>query len=613
MINPLIPLQTHHSLRFLIPVFLLFILVGIAGSAPEYVLSGLARHLSETSLAHTPAGDISALDVVMFDSMTNRSIAAVPIEALLEPSTLRAERYLTDITRVIQDLVVMDRVARTTDTPPDPDRLRSMIYGAAEAVWVESVIQPDVVVHPADIHHYYLAHPELFLQRIEAQVRYIFIRVRDTLNPGQRRQAREQLEMIASGIRRGEMNFKDAAAQYSDADSSSVGGLIPPFYNGTYFQEFEDASFLLDESGGLSRVFPGPGGYYLIQLVSRSQPSNIAIETVSGEIRQKLTREHIRHFYAQHFRKIREDTVVQDRSGLWEYLARTVPIAEFESRDLGRKEFHKLFGNMIGSDYSVDMGAVVHHIRGWIEGEMILVELGKLGLDSHSWIERARELATIKLQADRVLVDRVPPGRYNSEESAIRTLDENTEFRKYLRRCRLVSVLLEMEEFDKLPEPELKTVQGRMNDYADQLRSGTLPGLPDALDLAGWMNRVRTGQVDMDSGLKELEYTRKTEKPEGFEVSFHDLDWVSLLPGNPLLEPIGTMDSGGITGPQAHSPNPVPSMSFYLIIDSEPISYDEIGRIPLSLQTLALNAELSRMLEDERNQIPAEDRIRTLF
>jgi len=613
MMNPRTRLQPHHFLLYLFPGLQLIIFTAVCASPPEYVLSGQARALSEKVLATTPAGEISALDVAMFNVMSSPLFGMVPIDVLLEPETLRADIYKHDIKGVILDIVVMDSLARPMDSTFDPDRLRAMTYGAAQAVWVESVIQPDVVVHLADIHRYYLAHPELFLQRREATVRYIFIEVRDTSKPGRRRQAREKLEKIAREIRLNEVKFEEAALQYSDAESASGGGLIPPFLNGTYFQQFEDAAFQLDQPGQISPVFPGPGGYYLIQQVSTSPPRNVAIEMVSGEIHRRLTREHVRHFYAHRLGKIREETIVHDRSPLWEYISFTAPIAEFDSRVLSRKMFHELYGNMIGADYTVNRAAVIRQVGGWIEGEMIISELAEQGLDSHPWIERAHELASIRLRAADVLVDRISPDHYESEQAAIRTLEEHGEFREYLRRCRLASIHVEIAVFDQLPEPEQKSMQTQMDNYTDQVRSGRLPGFPDPLDLGDWMDRVRTGSVGIKPGLEELDDTRKTSTPGGLYVTFDDLGWVDLLPGNPLRDVIEERQIGDIIGPKIHSPIPLPSMLFYLIIDSEPIPYEDISREPLSLQTLALNAEIDLQIESERDRILGESAIRTYF
>ena len=275
--------------------------------------------------------------------------------------------------------------------------------------------------------------------------------------------------------------------------------------------------------------------------------------------------------------------------------------------------FHKLYGNMIDADYTVNRAAVTRQVGGWIEGEMIISELAEQGLDSHPWIERAYELASIRLRATDVLVDRISPGHYESEQAAIRTLEEHGEFREYLRRCRLASIHVEIAVFDQLPEPEQKTMQIQMDNYADQVRSGRLPGFPDPLDLGDWIDRIRTGSVGIKPGFEELDDTRKTGITEGLHVTFDDLGWVDLLPGGSLRDVIGERQIGDIVGPKIHSPASVSSMLFYLIIDAEPIPYEDISREPLLLQTLALNAEIDLQVASERDRILGESAIRTYF
>jgi len=71
------------------------------------------------------------------------------------------------------------------------------------------------------------------------------------------------IEDIDSRIQSGELDFTQAAVDYSDCPSSADGGMLGEFGRGAMVPAFEDAAFSLPV-GGMSGVVETQFGYHLI-------------------------------------------------------------------------------------------------------------------------------------------------------------------------------------------------------------------------------------------------------------------------------------------------------------------------------------------------------------
>ncbi len=71
------------------------------------------------------------------------------------------------------------------------------------------------------------------------------------------------IEDISSKIQSEELDFVQAAVDYSDCPSSADGGMLGEFGRGAMVPAFEEASFALPV-GGMSGVVETPFGYHLI-------------------------------------------------------------------------------------------------------------------------------------------------------------------------------------------------------------------------------------------------------------------------------------------------------------------------------------------------------------
>src|SRR5690606_32754467 len=146
------------------------------------------------------------------------------------------------------------------------------------------------------------------------RVRYIFKKSAETDDID----VQDDLEATLNGIRAdvlaGRVKFEDAARQHSEAPSAKRGGEVPPFQHGELFFRFEYAAAEL-EPGGVSEVFRGPGGYYLVQLLEVVQPEE---PSLSNPRQAKLVEEGVSRQVLKAAFDIRMRDMLEERRRLTE-------------------------------------------------------------------------------------------------------------------------------------------------------------------------------------------------------------------------------------------------------------------------------------------------------
>jgi len=570
-------------------------------TAPEYALSGRSEELSKTVLAQSPMGPITALDVLMFDDLTSRGIAKIDLEVLLSPKAVENENEIPAVRSEVEDLVALEAVARRAGSwQPAADRLRVMTFGAAEAAWIQQTVVPQVKVLDPDINRYYLAHPEKYIHQQRIQVRYIFNAVGKstdiTSQTEAQAKARSTLDALATQIRGGGMTFEEAARKNSEADSAREGGLLPPFNRGDFFPEFENQAYGLDTPGQMSPIFDGPGGVYLLQLVQKWPMRNIPIEEVAGEIRTELQHDHVRHYYPDMLDKIMAKHVSRNSAPWWDYIDHAVPIAQYGKAQLSREDLMRFYGDPTDTKFQTRFEVVSSGTAGWMEGEAIMQDIEKRGMADHQWIQRARELATIRLRADHVLAQEAPPASYATVQAARAALQAHPDYMKSLRAVHLLRFSVRTETDPKMtPSRERSAV--RLAQALDaQVGEGFAPTSPEPLRLA---TRVAATPPGDDAAflrlMKELDTAVGGKQWPDVHMDVTDAGWQAIMPGSPWSRLLVGKGRGDVSAAQ-----PAGKITFrYLIVEDKPLDLKPYESQPLVLQSLAVQAESRAIVQHE--------------
>lgn len=592
-----------------------------APAAPEYALSGRAAELEKSVLAQTSSSQITALDVLMLDDMRDHAIKEIPIEAWLKPTSLEATPYRPAMKAIVDRLLAYQALAaKAGNWQPDAGVLAAKSYGAATAVWSEYVVKPTVkvmeVTDPAsgrtsgDIDRYYLAHPEKYLRRLRAQVRYIFMDV-DPTDYNDRVKTRAKLETLASDIKEGKIKFDEAARKYSQAPTAAEGGLLPPFYNGTFFNEFDRQTFLLDQPGNMSPVFGGPEGYYLLQLVQTWPSRNIPIGEVRDEIRKTLRHDHVRHYYSYELIQLARKELILNYASQWNYLNLEAPVVQLDGKKLMRADFFRYYGNPIGSSYETRITEILAGAAAWAEGQLVTKDLAAHGLAGHPWIQRARELAAWTLKAEHTYAMQIPAEAY-TQANAMQTIKNDKMFIQGLRSAHLVEFQIQAKISKKVTEkakniaeplapsesqPAIQTeASGLIENIISQMTgNATLPTEPTPVDLAEWFKTAGTTQGQLSSAIENLQQMVNNTPWPGIDVKIKDKDWVDCVPGTPWYDQLKDVAVGAVTKPVR-----IANLVYLeLPIAERTIDLRDWEAKPLLLRALAFQIEASKIFSGE--------------
>lgn len=587
--------------------FILFALAAAtASAAPEYALSGQATLLEKSVLARTPAGPVTALDVLMLDDMRDRTLTAIPIKAWLNPTSLEATPYRLAIKTGVERLLAYQDLAKKAGAwQPPADDLRVKSFGAAMAVWVENAVKPEVKVLDADIDRYYLAHPEKYLRRMRAQVRYVFMAA-DMSSLTMKMHTSQRMDALAQDIRDGKITFEKAAREFSEAPSAEQGGLLPPFYNGTFFDEFDKQTFQLEKPGSVSPSFVGPEGYYLVQLVQTWPPRNVPISEVHEDIRQMLSLDHVRHYYNYLMAKLALKHYVQNYASQWNYLNLQAPIVQINNLNLSRPDFLRFFGNPIGTDYAARMPDIGRDANYWVEGETVMEELKTRGLTQDPMIQRATALAALPLKADQVYKAQIPPEVF-SPAKAMDTIRNNKQFIQGMRAARLIE--FEIQPKSKKKESKSKAgplggkpaaaatddseISTQMDTISKQLAQETLPTEPTPVKLTDWALK-EAGQLDqLSTDLDALQTLIDNTPWSDVKIKVRDKDWVDSIPGTSWYNQLKAVSVG-----QVSQPLKIGDSSFqYLVVAERPVDLKNWEAKPILIRSLAFQIEAAMIFQ----------------
>ena len=112
------------------------------------------------------------------------------------------------------------------------------------------------------------------------------------------------LEILAK-IESGEMNFGDAAREYSSCPSGQRGGNLGDFGRGQMVPEFEAAAFALGEGEVTKAPVKTQFGYHLIKLNSKSEASVMPYEDIAPQLTDMVLNEKRREAYERKINQLK--------------------------------------------------------------------------------------------------------------------------------------------------------------------------------------------------------------------------------------------------------------------------------------------------------------------
>jgi hypothetical protein len=579
-------------------VVVLLMMTASAWAAPRWVTSGRLTELDATVLAADSEGPISALDVLLYLDMARHPSREVPAEYWVAGYEGRPPEIEDAMRDGVEEYLAARALAREAPEVEIPEFLeRRLIHAAAQAAWVELAVVPEIVVEDEDVHYYYIVNSEQYTSRRQTQVRYVFMEIPEGSSPVVSSEIQSRMDDLRERILGGEITLEAAARLYSDAPSGKDGGLIPPFSSGEYFPEFERNAFGLVKVGDMSPVFLGPGGVYLLQLVAEStRPERRPIGEVEDDIRAVLRYAHVEPYYRTLYGKLAMYRLIDDFAVLWEYIDRTSPVARVERAELSRDQLLRINPSIIGARYDVRGGLLSIETESWIEGELILQELERLGESGHRLVERARRIAAVHLGSKEALRRRVDWTRVDSPESALDTLRSLSPVASGVPEARVIRVLMLPDDTDPAAIGRRALIQDTMRRLSETVTEGYLPTRPEPTEFAG---ALTTAAGQSDEAVEDLVATYNAQldavRWPDVRISIEDLGWIEALPGLSRHPVIPTLAAGEVSLGQTFGSG----LEFFLVGAIRSAETTPWVEFPLVLQVSAYETEIGRLMREE--------------
>jgi peptidyl-prolyl cis-trans isomerase SurA len=162
---------------------------------------------------------------------------------------------------------------------------------------IEAAIRPTVSMSEEKIREYYQNHKNNYLFP-EVRVSQILIRVPPEATPKDREQAKEKVETVLQGLRKG-TPFEELASRYSDdTASASSGGDLGFFKKGEMVPMLEAVVFSM-KAGEVSEVIQSSQGFHILKVTDIRAGSIAPFEEIKAQVTDDYYREEVIRLYAK--------------------------------------------------------------------------------------------------------------------------------------------------------------------------------------------------------------------------------------------------------------------------------------------------------------------------
>jgi peptidyl-prolyl cis-trans isomerase SurA len=156
---------------------------------------------------------------------------------------------------------------------------------------VHREIKSKVAISDEEIGEYYRKHREIYEGKETVRIKQILLPLPKGADPAVKEKLRADAEALHKRLLDGEP-FEVISANYSQGPAANTGGDIGYIEKGMMLHEVESVAFNLPLNQ-ISAVIESPVGFHLIRVIDRRGAGIKSIESVRGEIREKLDMEKV--------------------------------------------------------------------------------------------------------------------------------------------------------------------------------------------------------------------------------------------------------------------------------------------------------------------------------
>lgn len=162
-------------------------------------------------------------------------------------------------------------------------------------------IRQRVNISPEQVQRYYEEHQEEFAQPAAIKVRHIFFALPASASEADAQHTLEKVQEAQKRLADGD-DFEDVAEDLSEGPEASEGGLLGLMRKGQMQDEIEEVAFSL-KSGEVSEPVRSAAGVHILKVDERESESQVPIEDVREQIKERLYAEAIESRFQQWIEK----------------------------------------------------------------------------------------------------------------------------------------------------------------------------------------------------------------------------------------------------------------------------------------------------------------------
>jgi parvulin-like peptidyl-prolyl isomerase len=397
-------------------------------------------------LARSRFGNVTEADLYLWMLLRESKNKPYLPESLEKARTAAEKSNISKALRAEIDDYVFYNYGMPQFAPKTPahatDELKQHIYALPgyQLAYLLRMVQPQICIQPQDRVKYLQEHRGEVVAPEQWRVRYIMLKSAEEAPIEQRDQVELKLQRLRKQILDEEISFEDAAKAQSEAPSAEKGGEIPPFRKGELAFEFENAAANL-QPGGVSEVFIGPGGFYLLQLleVIPGATASLSDSEQVAKVDEALKCQILKSQYTFDLEDVFKRRYMVFKHESWDYWQDDEVIAQVGGFEISKGQFREMFP-AVEDDALVKQDEYMSSLlKAMLEREVMAQEVCDAGHSNDPIVSKAFKMALNMVRRDNYA--EALYGKLKFGEKAVRNFwDENPELFTPLKMKRVIKV-----------------------------------------------------------------------------------------------------------------------------------------------------------------------------
>jgi peptidyl-prolyl cis-trans isomerase C len=175
--------------------------------------------------------------------------------------------------------------------------------------WAQVTLADELAVTGAEVHDFYTANPDRFVQPELIDARHVLIKLEANAEEAEVTAARQTIEKILAEAKQG-ANFAELAKEHSQGPTAPRGGALGFLPRGKLVKPFEDAAFSL-QPGEISDVVRTRFGFHIIKLEARRAEQVVPEAQAAPFVRDQLAAIKLQNVVTERVRVLREQGSVE--------------------------------------------------------------------------------------------------------------------------------------------------------------------------------------------------------------------------------------------------------------------------------------------------------------